>query len=475
MLFDMTRLLIAIGLLIVFTSVIGFWNWAHLRIVRFRSRHRKWPIEVWNGKATLLYFSTKNCVVCKYQQAKEIEKIRELFPIDLLDIKKLDALEQPELAKLFGVMNVPTTVIIDGQGNLHAFNANLAKVKELTQQIKGSIGACEPVKQSSILDPDKIEEVVIVGSGPAGWTAAIYAARAQLEPLVFVGVGDKFMIPGGQLMWTTEVENFPGWPEGIEGPALMEKHQEQAVVWGARVMETDIVNIDASKRPFELTDSDKNLVKAQAVIIATGARARGLGQENEERLARSGGGVSACATCDGPMPIFRDQVVAVIGGGDTALEDALQLANFASRVHIINITPDLTASQVMCDRARDNPKIEFHFNKTVVDVIGEDKLEGLRIHDVSDNTESTMPVKGMFVAIGHIPNTDFLTDIMELDENGYIVVKKAFRTNTSVDGIFAAGDVIDPNYRQAITSAGTGCMAAMDVERWLQRSHVALV
>ncbi|HEY5682170.1 MAG TPA: thioredoxin-disulfide reductase [Sulfuricaulis sp.] len=470
---DMTRLLIAVGILAVFTLLIGLWNWTHLRVARWRTRGRKWPIEVWNGKVTLLYFSTKDCVVCKFQQVKEVAEVRAAFPEDTLDIRKFDALERADIAKLFGVMNVPTTVVLDAQGGLHAFNANLAKSVELIEQIQGALGACKPIEKKAALRPDVTEKVVIIGSGPAGWTAAIYAARAQLEPLVFEGAGDKFMIPGGQLMWTGEVENFPGWPEGIKGPDLMVKLREQAEHWGTRIIGTDVTHIDVSTRPFKLTASDGSVLTSHTVIVATGARARWLGLENEERLARGGGGVSACATCDGPMPMFRNQVVAVIGGGDTALEEAVQLTHFASRVHVINITPDLTASKVMRERARSNAKIEFHMNTTVTDVLGDDRVESLRVKNVVQNTESTMPVKGMFVAIGHKPNTDFLKGVIELTPQGYVVATKPFRTNTSVDGIFAAGDVMDPYYRQAITSAGTGCMAALDAERWLIAQNVS--
>ena len=465
---DTTRLLLAVGILAAFTIAIATWNWMLMHLVKWRTRGRKWPLEVWNGKTTLLYFSTKECVVCKYQQIKEVDAVREAFPEEVLDIRKFNPLERTDLAKMFAVVNVPMTVVLDGQGKLHAFNGNLAKAKELKAQIKAALGACKPEQEiKPALRPDITEKVVIIGSGPAGWTAAIYAARANLEPLLYEGEGDKLMIPGGQLMWTSDVENFPGWPNGINGPELMVKMREQAVRSGTRVLGADITKLDVSKHPFELTDSEGNTVKAHSIIVATGARARWLGVPNEERLARSGGGVSACATCDGPMPMFRNQSIAVIGGGDSALEEAMQLSNHAGRVHVINIAGELNASKVMQDRARNNPKIEFHLNKTVVEVLGEQQVEGLRILDVVENTESTMPVKGMFVAIGHTPNTDFLKDIVELNPHGYIVTTKPFRTNTSVEGVFAAGDVMDPYYRQAITSAGTGCMAAMDVERWL--------
>ena len=465
---DTTRLLIAVGILVVFTLAIGMWSWMLMSVVKWRTHGRKWPLEVWNGKTTLVYFSTKECVVCKYQQIKEVEAVREAFPDDVLDIRKFNPLERPDLAKMFAVVNVPTTVVLDGAGKLHAVNCNLAKAKELTVQIKAALGACQPEQAAQpALRPNVTEKVVIIGSGPSGWTAAIYAARAHLEPLVYEGEAEQNMIPGGQLMWTGEVENFPGWPSGIKGPELMVKMREQAVHWGTRVLGANVTQVDASKHPFEITDSEGNVVKAHTLIIATGARARWLGVPNEERLARSGGGVSACATCDGPMPIFRNQSIAVVGSGDSALEEAMQLSNYASRVHVLSRTPELKASKVMQERVRNNPKVELHYNKAVAEVLGDKQVEGLRVRDTVQNTESTMPVKGLFVAIGHKPNTDFLKDVVELNPQGYVVPTQPFRTNTSVDGIFAAGDVMDPYYRQAITSAGTGCMAALDAERWL--------
>lgn len=465
---DTTRLMIAVGILVAFTIAIATWSWLLMSIVKWRTRGRKWPLEVWNGKTTLLYFSTKECVVCKFQQVKEVEAVRTAFPDDVLDIRKFNPLERTDLAKMFAVVNVPTTVVLDGKGNLHAFNCNLAKAKELTAQIKAALGACQPEQEiQPAIRPNVTEKVVIIGSGPAGWTAAIYASRAHLEPLLYEGEAEQNMIPGGQLMWTGEVENFPGWPTGIKGPELMTKMREQAVHWGTRVLGADITKVDASQHPFTITDSEGNVVKAHTLIIATGARARWLGVPNEERLARSGGGVSACATCDGPMPIFRNQAIAVVGSGDSALEEAMQLSSFASRIHVLCRSSELKASKVMQERARNNPKIEFHYNKAVSDVLGDKQVEGLRVKDLVQNTESTMQVKGLFVAVGHKPNTDFLKDVVELNAHGYVVATTPFRTNTSVDGIFAAGDVMDPYYRQAITSAGTGCMAALDVERWL--------
>ncbi len=314
-----------------------------------------------------------------------------------------------------------------------------------------------------------VEKVVIIGSGPAGWTAAIYAVRANLNPLLYEGEATNYMIPGGQLMYTTEVENFPGFPEGIQGPELMEKMRAQAERFEVRIVDTDIVEVDFSSHPFKLKDMEGEEVEAHSVIVATGAVANWLGLENEQRLARSGGGVSACAVCDGALPIYKEKPVAVVGGGDAALEEALYLTKHVSRVHVIHRRGELRASKAMQKKAMDNPKIEFHWHKVVVDVLGDDVIHGLHLRDVSKNEESTLPVEGLFVAIGHTPNTEFLKGKLELDEKNYIKTPVAFRTNTSVEGVFAAGDVMDSYYRQAITSAGTGCMAALDAERWLAK------
>ncbi len=311
------------------------------------------------------------------------------------------------------------------------------------------------------------EKVVIVGSGPAGWTAAIYAARAQLEPFVFEGAGSRTMIPGGQLMFTTEVENFPGFKNGIQGQELMMEMREQALRFGTRSVWEDIVEVDFSTYPFLLRSSGGKEVRADTVIVATGANARWLGVPGEERLAQSGGGVSACAVCDGALPAFRDKVLAVVGGGDSAMEDALYLTKFAREVLIIHRRDEFRASKIMAERALAHPKIRVLWNKVVTEVLGDEYITGLRLKDTVTGEESEVEVGGLFVAIGHTPNTAFLNGQLELNEQGYIVTPVPWRTVTSVPGVFAAGDVMDDYYRQAVTAAGTGCMAALDAERWL--------
>ncbi len=317
--------------------------------------------------------------------------------------------------------------------------------------------------------PD-IEHVVIIGSGPAGWTAAIYAARAGMQPLCYIGVPKQtpsLVLPGGQLMLTTEVENYPGFPHGVTGPEMMEKFQQQAERFGTRVVGEDIESCDFSRRPFTLRTSGGGEVKTHAVIIATGATANWIGLENEQRLARSGGGVSACAVCDGALPAFRNQPLAVVGGGDTAMEEASYLARFGSRIHIIHRRDELRASKAMQERVRKLPNVQFHWNTVVTDVLGESSITGLRLRDTRTGAESTLDVKGLFVAIGHTPATGFLQGSgIELDDKGYIALRHR-DSRTNIEGVFAAGDVADSVYRQAITAAGMGCMAALDAERWL--------
>ncbi|NLX24177.1 MAG: thioredoxin-disulfide reductase [Phycisphaerae bacterium] len=333
------------------------------------------------------------------------------------------------------------------------------------------------------------EKVVIIGSGPAGWTAAIYAARANLDPLVFAGRPKQMpalVLPGGQLMLTTEVENYPGFPKGITGPELMAALEQQAVRFATRIQTDDGQNpdvsnpddghsykyhdckhVDLSSRPFKIIGEDDRVIEAHAVIIATGATANWLGLENEMRLARSGGGVSACAVCDGALPIFRGKELAVVGGGDSAIEEATYLTKFASKVYLIHRRDQLRASKIMAQRAADNPKIEILWNKIVIDVLGDEKISALRLRDTQDKKESELPVGGLFLAIGHTPATAFLDGQLELDSKGYIKLTDPYRTATSIEGVFAAGDVVDSVYRQAITAAGMGCKAAIDAERWL--------
>lgn len=311
------------------------------------------------------------------------------------------------------------------------------------------------------------EKVVIIGSGPAAWTAAIYAARANLEPVVYEGEPSREMIPGGQLMWTTDIENFPGFPESVGGQELMDRMKAQAVRFGTRAHMEDIVEVDLSERPFRLKPNYGDWIEAYSVIVATGARANWLGLHNEERLARTGGGVSACAVCDGAMPFFRDQVLAVVGGGDSAMEEATYLTKFASEVVVIHRRDAFRASKVMADRALNHPKIRVEWNSSVVDVLGDDFITGLRLRDTLTGEEREMAAGGLFVAIGHTPNTAFLGEQIDLTESGYIRLPEPWRTVTSTDGVFAAGDVMDDYYRQAVTAAGTGCMAALEAERWL--------
>ena len=318
----------------------------------------------------------------------------------------------------------------------------------------------------------KIENVVIIGSGPAGWTAAIYAARAALNPLVVVGVPKtvpSIVLPGGQLMLTTEVENYPGFPEGITGPVMMEAFQKQAERFGTQVLGEDIVSCDFSKKPFALETSKGETILAKSVIIATGATANWLGLENEMRLARSGGGVSACAVCDGALPAFRDQPLAVVGGGDSALEEASFLTKFGSKVYIIHRRDEFRASKAMQTRIFDAPNAEPLWNKTVIDVLGDEVITGVLLKDTVTGEESTLEVKGLFVAIGHTPTTTFLEGTgIELDDAKYIELKTR-SSKTNIEGIFAAGDVADSLYRQAVSAAGMGCIAALDAEHYLSR------
>ena len=294
------------------------------------------------------------------------------------------------------------------------------------------------------------ETVVIIGSGPAAWTAAIYAARAQMDPFVFEGAGSRTMIPGGQLMFTTEVENYPGFKEGVMGQDLMLEMRDQALRFGTRSVWEDIVEVDFEQYPFRLVSSTGTEVFADSVILSMGANAKWLGHPNEERLAQSGGGVSACAVC-----------------GDSAMEDALYLTKFAAEVVIVHRRDEFRASKIMAERAIADPKIRIEWNKTVTDVIGEETVTSLTLKDTVTGEESELEIGGLFVAIGHTPNSAFLEDAVKLKDSGYVETPIPWRTQTSVPGVFAAGDVMDDFYRQAVTAAGTGCMAALEAERWL--------
>ena len=341
------------------------------------------------------------------------------------------------------------------------------------------------------------EQVVIVGSGPAGWTAAIYAARANLQPLVFEGaVTEENRLQGtmplGQLALTTEVENYPGFPagdlseflrtslpteehwlidlhqkKGCSGPELMHLMRRQAANFGTRIVTDDIAEVDFDSQPFKLRSLGGEETAAHCVILATGARANYLSLESEERFKNNG--VSACAVCDGALPRFRDQPLVVVGGGDSAVEEADYLSKFASKVYMIHRRDQLRASKIMAQRAHDNPKIEIVWNHTVDEVLGNDAdgVTSVRLRSTVDNSTRELVATGFFLAIGHTPNTAFLDDKLELTEKKYVKWTVPFRTNTSVEGVFAAGDVADDYYRQAVTAAGSGCMAALDAERWL--------
>jgi thioredoxin reductase (NADPH) len=308
------------------------------------------------------------------------------------------------------------------------------------------------------------EKLIIIGSGPAGLTAAIYAARANLEPFLFEGF-QSGGIPGGQLMITTVIENFPGFPEGITGPDLMMNMRDQALRHGARMIVDDVLEADCTARPFSLLSANGENFQADALIIASGAIARRLPLDSEMRLW--GRGISACATCDGALPIFRNRELAVIGGGDTAIEEALHLTQFASKVYLIHRRGELRATRIMQKRAKNNQKIEILWNKVVEDFIGDKVLSCLKLRDTLTGSTSSLPVAGAFEAIGHVPNTAFLKGDIKTSSLGYIVTGPG-STKTSIAGIFAAGDVQDHKYRQAVTAAGSGCMAAKEAEMWLR-------
>jgi thioredoxin reductase (NADPH) len=351
--------------------------------------------------------------------------------------------------------NFPTLKIVDdGAGAGNGATPTAAAVSAGQKAPGGSPGADKGEGRTE-------SNVIIVGSGPAGLTAAIYAARANLEPIVLGGY-----VPGGQLMITTDVENYPGFPDGIQGPELMELFRRQAERFGTKIVDADVERVDFSGRPFKLWAGDTEY-RGQSVIIASGASALWLGLENETRLR--GRGVSACATCDGFF--FRGKKVAVVGGGDTALEEATFLTRFATDVALIHRRDQLRGSKIMQRRAFDNPKIRVLWNAEVVDVLGEDVVEGLKLRDTVTGEEREEVTEGLFLAIGYEPNTEVFRDWLEVDKQGYLVVHD--ETRTKIDGVFVAGDVHDHRYRQAVTAAGDGCKAAIDAERWLESQGIA--
>lgn len=315
---------------------------------------------------------------------------------------------------------------------------------------------------------DNHHKVVIIGSGPAGLTAAIYTARANLNPIIFEG-----MQPGGQLTITTEVENYPGFVDGIQGPELMNVMRDQAVKFGTKALFNEISEVDFSKRPFVLKSDDGKTYTADSVIISTGASARLLGIESEKRFM--GFGVSACATCDGFF--YKDKKVLVVGGGDTAMEEAVYLTKFASEVILIHRREGFRSSKIMLERAEKNPKIKFMLNQVIKEVVGTENMgiksvTGAILENTQDGSLTEIDADGIFIAIGHQPNTKIFKDQLEMDETGYLIVKPG-STYTNIEGVFAAGDVADKTYRQAITAAGTGCMAALDAQRWLEEKELA--
>jgi thioredoxin reductase (NADPH) len=320
---------------------------------------------------------------------------------------------------------------------------------------------------------DMPEKIIIIGSGPAAWTCAIYAGRANLNPLVYEGALTEEnrlagTLPLGQLNLTTEVENYPGFPHGISGPELMTHMREQAMeLAGAKVVTEDIVSVDLSKRPFVLKDSAGTTLETHALVIATGASANYLGLESEGTFKNRG--VSACAVCDGALPRYRNKPLVVVGGGDTAAEEGSYLCKFASKVYLVHRRDRLRASAAMAMRILANPKVEPVWNSAVIEVLGDEErgMTGARVRNLQTMEERTIEAPGMFVAIGHTPNTRFLNNQLKVDPKGYIMLQDTYRTTTSVEGVFAAGDVADSVYRQAITAAGMGCKAALDAERWL--------
>jgi len=314
-----------------------------------------------------------------------------------------------------------------------------------------------------------IENLVIIGSGPAGYTAAIYASRANLQPLLVTGFSSGG-IPGGQLMTTTFVENYPGFPDGVMGPELMDLMKAQAIRWGTKLIESDVTSIDVTKRPFELKTLEGE-IKANSIIIATGASANRLGIINEQIFWSKG--ISACAICDGATPQFRDAELAVVGGGDSACEEAVYLTKYGSKVHLIVRSNKLKASAAMADRVLANSKITIHWNTSVIEAIGNDWLEKIKVNN-HNSENKVIEVKGLFYAIGHTPNTSFLNKQISIDEKGYIKCNPG-RPETSLEGIFAAGDVADSEWRQGVTAAGSGCMAALAAERWLTKKDLSIL
>ncbi|CAG0976086.1 thioredoxin reductase (NADPH),trxA; thioredoxin 1 [Myxococcaceae bacterium] len=388
-------------------------------------------------------YTKPGCSYCDRAKALLSRKGQIVTEIDI----EAEPQRRDEMIERTGRYTVPQIFI----GDRHVGGSDELHDLEVSGELDGWLG----VSKAAPREPERAR-IVIIGSGPAGYTAGIYAGRADLAPVMFAGL--RF---GGQLMLTTEVENYPGFPEGVTGPEMMELFQKQAERFGTRVIADDVTEVDFSRRPFLVAGADDRFL-ADAVIVATGASARWLGLESEARLVNKG--VSACATCDGAL--FRGKAMAVIGGGDTAMEEALFLTRYASKVSVVHRRDRLRASKIMQDRALANPKIEFVWNSEVDEVLGDEFVTGLRVRDVGTGEKRDLPLEAVFVAIGHEPNTQVFRGQLALDPVGYVKVEPG-SSRTSVEGVFACGDATDPHYRQAVTAAGTGCMAAIDAERWL--------
>jgi thioredoxin reductase (NADPH) len=394
--------------------------------------------------AEIVMYTKSWCPYCDRAKALLREKGQSWTEIDV----EAQPEQRDEMIRRSGRRTVPQIWI----GDMHVGGFDDLAALERGGKLDPLLGRNKP---SAAKEAERVK-LLIIGSGPAGYTAAIYAGRAELQPLMLAGL--QF---GGQLMLTTDVENYPGFPASIAGPEMMELFQSQAERFGTRILHEDALRVDLSARPFRVETEDKAFV-ADALIIATGASAKWIGLPSEQRLVNKG--VSACATCDGAL--YRGKAMAVVGGGDTAMEEALFLTRYATKVTVIHRRDQLRASKIMQERAKKNGKIEFLWNSVVEEVLGDEFVTGLRVRNLATGALSTLPVEALFVAIGHKPNTDLFRGQLDMDEVGYLKVTPG-TTRTRVAGVFASGDAMDPSYRQAVTAAGTGCMAAIDAERWL--------
>jgi thioredoxin reductase (NADPH) len=393
--------------------------------------------------AEIVMYTKSWCPYCDRAKALLREKGQSWTEIDIEEQPE----RRDEMIRRSGRSTVPQIFV--GDRHVGGFD-DLADLER-----RGELDPLLGRKRSKMSDAEHVK-VLIIGSGPAGYTAAIYAGRAELRPVMLAGL--QF---GGQLMLTTDVENYPGFPASVAGPEMMDLFQNQAERFGTRIFNEDALRVDLSKRPFRVETEDKAYL-ADALIVATGASAKWIGLPSEQRLMNKG--VSACATCDGAL--YRGKAMAVVGGGDTAMEEALFLTRYGTKVTVIHRRDTLRASKIMQERAKKNEKIEFLWDSAVEEVLGDDFVTGLRVKNLETGAVSTLPVEALFVAIGHKPNTDLFRGQLDLDEVGYLKVTPG-TTRTRVPGVFACGDAMDPTYRQAVTAAGTGCMAAIDCERWL--------